>query len=114
MSGTALARNRGRPRATAGVSLFPFLAVLICTMGALVLLLVLVARQARLQAAEAAEVDAGQEQDDLKIAREDSQWRIERWTASLEKAASKKKNDRRSFSKENGYKEESISKRSSG
>ncbi|MHB8902678.1 MAG: hypothetical protein ACYC6Y_28295 [Thermoguttaceae bacterium] len=34
------------------MSLFPFLAVLICTMGSLVLLLVVIARQARLQALE--------------------------------------------------------------
>jgi hypothetical protein len=34
------------------VSLFPFLAVLICTMGSLILLLVVIARQARLQACE--------------------------------------------------------------
>jgi hypothetical protein len=37
-------------RAEIGVSLFPFLAVLICTMGALIVLLVLVVQQARVQA----------------------------------------------------------------
>ena len=35
---------------TAGVSLFPFLAVLICTMGALIVLLLMVVQQARVQA----------------------------------------------------------------
>ena len=33
-----------------GISLFPFLAVLICTMGALIVLLILVVQQARVQA----------------------------------------------------------------
>jgi hypothetical protein len=37
-------------RAEIGISLFPFLAVLICTMGALIVLLVLVVQQARVQA----------------------------------------------------------------
>jgi heme exporter protein D len=37
-------------RAEIGISLFPFLAVLICTMGALIVLLVLVVHQARVQA----------------------------------------------------------------
>ncbi len=36
-----------------GVSLFPFLAVLLCTMGAMIVLLMLIARQAQLQGAEA-------------------------------------------------------------
>ena len=49
-------RNRRHPQAgtrreAPRLSLFPFLAVLICTMGALVLLLLFVSRQARQQAA---------------------------------------------------------------
>ncbi len=48
------AKSRGRSGQGAGVSLFPFLAVLMCTMGALIVLLVVITRQARLQAAQAA------------------------------------------------------------
>ncbi len=45
-------RPARKPRADAGVSLFPFLAVLLCTIGALVVLLVVLAQQARVQAVE--------------------------------------------------------------
>jgi hypothetical protein len=41
-------RGRGKPQN--GISLFPFLAVLICTMGALIVLLLLVVQQARVDA----------------------------------------------------------------
>ncbi len=47
-----MARGRRRPRDAAGVSLFPFLAVLLCTMGALIVLLVVIARRAEAQAKE--------------------------------------------------------------
>ena len=46
-------RRSGAAQQSASVSLFPFLAVLICTMGALIVLLVVISRQARLQAAQA-------------------------------------------------------------
>ncbi len=45
-----LAKNRRGRRGAPRLSLFPLLAVLICAMGALVLLLLSVTRQARLQA----------------------------------------------------------------
>ncbi len=45
-------RSRGGGRAENPVSLFPFLSVLICTMGTLILLLVVINRSARTQAAE--------------------------------------------------------------
>lgn len=60
-----------------GVSLFPFLAVLICTMGALILLLVVIARQARVQAAQAAAEKAEQNQRDVAAELEMVRWRIE-------------------------------------
>jgi len=44
-------KRRQRTQSAAAVSMFPFLAVLLCTMGALILLLVLLAQQAKLQAA---------------------------------------------------------------
>jgi hypothetical protein len=49
-------RRRRAPTESASVSLFPFLAVLICTMGSLILLLVVIARQARLQASQVSTV----------------------------------------------------------
>lgn len=52
MSGASGKRWRSRRDSGAGISLFPFLAVLICTMGALILLLVVITRQAHLQAEE--------------------------------------------------------------
>ncbi len=67
------------------MSLFPFLAVLICTMGALILLLVVIARQARLQAAEAASAEKAQQQEKLKEAREDVRWKIDQLRAAREK-----------------------------
>ena len=48
-------RRLRAPKSTATVALFPFLAVLICTMGSLILLLVVIARQAKIQADRAAE-----------------------------------------------------------
>ncbi len=48
----AAKKSRRRNSSEGPVSLFPFLAVLICTMGSLILLLVVIARQARLQASE--------------------------------------------------------------
>ena len=50
-------RRSGRGEAL-GASLFPFLAVLICTMGALIVLLVVITRQARLEAAQTDEPPA--------------------------------------------------------
>ena len=84
--------DRRRQQATVSVSLFPFLAVLICTMGALILLLVVIARQARLQAAQAAEAQAKAQatelDDELKMERELVQWRIEQLRISLQKTQS--------------------------
>jgi hypothetical protein len=66
------------------VQLFPFLAVLLCTMGALVLLLVIFARQAALQAENQPppEVDP-----QLRDSHDELVWRIEHLTASRTKTA---------------------------
>ncbi len=66
-------RSRSQ-KSTVGVSLFPFLAVLICTMGALIVLLVLVVQLARVHAAEepAAPLPAV---DPLKVEKDDFAWR---------------------------------------
>ena len=70
-------KTRTQQQGAGGVSLFPFLAVLICTMGSLIVLLVVLARQARLQAAEAARAVAAKatvDLDEIKAQRELAQW----------------------------------------
>ena len=74
-----------------GSSLFPFLAVLLCTMGSLIVLLVVLARQARLDAAtatpEPASASAAPEsappQDDVaaRAALEDVELLVGQWEA---------------------------------
>lgn len=69
-----------RQKTTVGVSLFPFLAVLICTMGALIVLLVLVVHWARVDASESArQPDFLAEPDQRRQALEDYQSRRELW-----------------------------------
>ena len=82
---------RMRDRDGAGVSLFPFLAVLISTMGALILLLVVFARQARLQAAQVAvsqTAENTQLQKDLERARGMAAWEKDELKKSREKTDS--------------------------
>lgn len=76
--------RRARPaKAQISVSLFPFLAVLICTMGALIVLLVLVVQQARVQADTIAATRDEQQQADsaalasLRRDEEDHRWRAD-------------------------------------
>ena len=88
MRRTVRTLDRSRQQATVSVSLFPFLAVLICTMGALILLLVVIARQSRLQAARTAEARTAGRDDDLKKERELIQWRIEQLRNSLQQTQS--------------------------
>jgi hypothetical protein len=80
--------GRTRDRDGADVSLFPFLAVLISTMGALILLLVVFARQAQLQAAQAARdqsAEVTQQQEDLERARGMAAWEKDELKKSREK-----------------------------
>ncbi len=72
-----LSTNRRGRRGPPRLSLFPFLAVLICTMGALVLLLLSVTRQARLQAAKSLAIQDVEKQSTLQAELENVQWRIE-------------------------------------
>ena len=58
------------------ISLFPFLAVLLCTMGALLVLLVLFSRSAN-QADAAAEAEAARQKiEELELARDEFAWRL--------------------------------------
>ena len=88
MSGTARATKRNRRQNTVSVSLFPFLAVLICTMGALILVLVVIARQARLQAAQDTVAATAQRRVDLKDDRDLAAWQIGELQQSRQKTES--------------------------
>ncbi|MBN2023322.1 MAG: hypothetical protein JW809_11085 [Pirellulales bacterium] len=83
MRRTVPVRRARRRRDTTGVSLFPFLAVLICTMGALILLLVVMARRAQVQAAQEAQAEQAQAGKRLAENREDATWRIDHLRRSL-------------------------------
>ncbi len=70
-------RNRRGKREAPRLSLFPFLAVLICTMGALMLLLLFVSRQARLQAARDLAARDADKQKKIAAEMEMVQWRVD-------------------------------------
>ncbi|MBB73993.1 MAG: hypothetical protein CMJ75_05705 [Planctomycetaceae bacterium] len=76
-------RRRANRKPETRVALFPFLAVLVCTMGALIVLLVLVVQQARVQAVEivrpdpAADLTAQAASQRRQEQREDLNWRSE-------------------------------------
>ncbi len=80
-------KRNAPPKQAAGIALFPFLAVLLCTMGALLVLLVALARnsaeQAKLTAQSSEQVDA-----DFVAAREHLQWRREQLRAARDKTLS--------------------------
>lgn len=79
--------SRRPTSANTGVSLFPFLAVLLCTMGSLVLLLMLIASQTKAQA-EAEKALAAKPKIDTEAIRrreEDLQWKIDQLSKSREK-----------------------------
>lgn len=62
-------------RSTVGVSLFPFLAVLVCTMGALIVLLVLVLQLAKVDAADSEPLVGEPSPADVRrMEREDFEW----------------------------------------
>ena len=81
-----LAKNRHHPQAgtrrAPRFSLFPFLAVLICTMGALMLLLLFVTRQARLQAGKEAAAKNAERQSSISAEMEMVEWRVEQLKTS--------------------------------
>jgi hypothetical protein len=68
--------SRKTARQQVGVALFPFLAVLICTMGALIVLLVLLVQQARVDATTitATKIGAGDDRE-RRERLEDAQWK---------------------------------------
>jgi hypothetical protein len=88
MSGSAASARRSRQSGNP-VALFPFLAVLVCTMGALIVVLLVLARQSRIQAAQAVTAKATELQSDLDAARKISEWRRSDMAASGQRAQAK-------------------------
>lgn len=86
MSRSAAGKHRSRARSGPAVALFPFLAVLVCTMGAMIVVLVVVARQSQLQAVEEAASHESEAEKELEAARELVQWRIGEMGGMQEKA----------------------------
>ena len=68
--------SRARPGSGASISLFPFLAVLLCTMGALLVLLVLFSRSAKESERAATEAAQRHRADDLRLEQEQLAWRL--------------------------------------
>jgi hypothetical protein len=85
MKTSAYNRHRRRGNGAPSISLFPFLAVLICTMGALVPLLFAITRQARLQAAQAASARIAKRKVEIQTQHETVRWRIEQLKTSRKK-----------------------------
>ncbi|MGD0384294.1 MAG: hypothetical protein ABSA77_12285, partial [Thermoguttaceae bacterium] len=78
-------QHRRQREGAPSISLFPFLAVLICTMGALVPLLFAITRQARMQAARTAVAKIAEKKAAIRTEHETMQWRIEQLKTSRKK-----------------------------
>ena len=76
MKAIAYQPHRSRSSSRPSISLFPFLAVLICTMVALVPLLLAITRTARRQAESAALAKASEVDSQVQMEQEKVQWRI--------------------------------------
>ncbi len=70
--------SRRRPVSGATISLFPFLAVLLCTMGALLVLLVIFSHRARESEAAATLAAEQSRAEELELARDELHWRLDR------------------------------------
>jgi hypothetical protein len=80
--------RRPVPNAGTAVSLFPFLAVLLCTIGSLLLLLVVIARQSRSDAEQAiaqAKAKPAVDMAEVERQREDLDWQVEQLNASRDR-----------------------------
>jgi hypothetical protein len=75
--------SRRHPPQGPTISLFPFLAVLLCTMGALLVLLVLFSRSVREEVA----TDSGADIADLELVKESLGWRLEQLAGVRERTA---------------------------
>ena len=101
-------RRRRSVRRDDGITLFPFLAVLICTMGSLIVLLVVMVQQAkanaidvsRQRAAHRAEQERRQQadQEQQRLAQEDLEWQLQVLRGSREQTADQLEDRRRELS----------------
>jgi hypothetical protein len=80
-----MSRRSAMQSASGGIQLFPFLAVLICTMGSLVVVLVAMARQGQLQALASAMVAQRADDDSFRDERESIEWEISHLIESRKK-----------------------------
>jgi hypothetical protein len=78
-------KRRAAPTEAAKFSLFPFLAVLLCVMGALIVLLIVIAQRTHDRAVARSEADEAGEH--LKVEREELGWRIDMIRASRDQTA---------------------------
>lgn len=96
--------RRRRRRGNDGITLFPFLAVLICTMGSLIVLLVVVVQQAKANAESVARARQAQQEVDeqrrkeLTEKKDEFDWRIEVLESSRQQTAEQLENRRRELS----------------
>ena len=86
--------SRARAQSGPSISLFPFLAVLLCTMGSLLVVLVIFSRsakQAGIAAAEQARAEAAAaadaERQELELARDEIGWRIDHMRSIRDRTA---------------------------
>jgi hypothetical protein len=79
--------SRTRPVEGPTISLFPFLAVLLCTMGSLLVLLVLFSRSERDGGDPAADREAREREEELQLVRENLAWRVEQLKGVRERTA---------------------------
>jgi hypothetical protein len=79
--------SRRRPDSGPAISLFPFLAVLLCTMGSLLVLLVLFSRRAGDSRTVAAEAAARARTDALALDRDELTWRLEQLSGIRDRTA---------------------------
>jgi uncharacterized membrane protein YgcG len=79
-------KRQSPPRAAASIALFPFLAVLLCTMGGLIVLLVVIARHAKQQATVDCQASIAA-RGELELRRSDSEWRNGHLRSSRDKTA---------------------------
>jgi len=75
--------SRTRPTEGPTISLFPFLAVLLCTMGSLLVLLVLFSRSAR----QGAEAGVSADVAELELARDSLRWRVDQLAGVRDRTA---------------------------
>lgn len=89
-------KRRARPDNAAKFSLFPFLAVLLCVMGALIVLLIVIAQRSHDRATQ--QTVATEDAEQLRLAREELAWRLDVVRQARDKTAAQLAEHRASLS----------------